>query len=139
MPALNFKERFVEPIQSGRKRHTIRATRKIPIFPKDLLYLYTGLRHPGARRILKEPCVCTKVQEICIRVCLRCSGEGEVCYSSTSYGPCPVFEVWVDGVNLGKDECEQLAYCDGFESFAEMMKFWEGRLPFNGQIIHWGI
>jgi hypothetical protein len=49
----------------------------------------------------------------------------------------PVAWVSIDGVALSIDEREQLARSDGFESFAEMMQFWKGRLPFHGDIIHW--
>jgi hypothetical protein len=46
--------------------------------------------------------------------------------------------VLIGGERLSWDECEQLARCDGFGNFAEMMKFWDGRLPFRGDIvIHW--
>ena len=137
MPALNFKQRFVEPIRLRRKRHTIRAERKIPIKVGDDLYLYCGMRHPGAFRILPDAVPCTQVQGIVIRFCGRCDGTGEVAHSSTHYESCPVFDIIVDGNRLAKDECERLAFADGFESFAEMMSFWEGRLPFKGNIIHW--
>lgn len=51
--------------------------------------------------------------------------------------------VFVDSVELSDDEKRALAWRDGFRSydefsaFAEMMVFWEGRLPFEGHIIHW--
>jgi hypothetical protein len=118
MPLLNFKAQFVEPILSGRKHHTIRATRKVPVKPGDSLYLYTGLRHPGARRILPEAVKCTKVQPIMIT-----EWNGRT--------------VYVDDSELDRDECERLAVADGFENFREMMRFWDGRLPFYGHIIHW--
>ena len=118
MPLLNFKEQFVEPIRSGRKHHTIRATRAIPVKRGDNLYLYTGLRHKGAFRILAEPVVCTRVEAIEIN-------------AKTSR------MVTVDGVLLDYNERERLAYADGFANWDEMLKFWEGRLPFVGQIIHW--
>ena len=47
---------------------------------------------------------------------------------------------WTVRVNheiLFADECQHLAKRDGFADFTEMMKFWEGRLPFYGHIIHW--
>lgn len=47
------------------------------------------------------------------------------------------FSIVIDGNILAMDECETLAQADGFDSFAEMMQFWDGRLPFAGQIIHW--
>ena len=115
---LNFKEQFVEPIRSGRKRHTIRSTRRIPVKAGDNLYLYTGLRHKGAFRILPEPVVCSRVEPIEID-------------AKTSQ------MVTVAGVLLDYSERETLAVADGFRNWDEMLAFWEGRLPFKGQIIHW--
>ena len=137
MPLLNFMPRFVEPIRAGTKAHTIRGDRKYPIKVGQPLYLYCGARHPGAFRILPEAVPCTRVQPITIAECGRCHGTGEVAYSSTSYGPCQVFDVRIDSIGLSNDECERLSIADGFASFTDMMKFWEGRLPFKGQIIHW--
>lgn len=68
MPLLNFRDQFVEPIRTGRKRHTIRATRKHPIQTGDKLYLYCGLRQRGAFRILPAPVVCTKALPIRIQM-----------------------------------------------------------------------
>jgi len=45
--------------------------------------------------------------------------------------------ITIDGNDLSADEKDSLAFADGFETFAEMMQFWEGRLPFVGDIIHW--
>jgi hypothetical protein len=118
MPLLNFKPQFVEPIRSGRKCHTIRARRLIPIKPGDNLYLYVGLRHKGAERILPEPVKCSRVESIAI--------------DATTTGM-----VTLGGVPLTYDERELLAVADGFRNWDEMLEFWEGRLPFVGQIIHW--
>ena len=118
MPALNFKEQFVLPIQIGRKNHTIRADRKVPIKRGDQLYLYCGLRHPGAFRILPAPVTCSLVEAIEINA--RTSGM-----------------VTVGGVPLDYTERESLAVADGFPGWDEMLAFWEGRLPFTGSIIHW--
>lgn len=125
MPLLNFKKQFVEPIREGRKHHTIRAVRAVPIKAGDNLYLYSGLRQKGAFRILPEPQTCTRVQQIQIK---------------QVDGPLPTipwFELSIDGVALDVDERERLAIADGFTTFKEMMEFWDGRLPFKGQIIHW--
>ena len=48
-------------------------------------------------------------------------------------------QIFIDGQILSLDECEALAWRDGFrdDGFGEMMHFWRGRLPFRGQIIHW--
>jgi hypothetical protein len=115
MPLLNFKPRFVAPIRARTKHHTIRADRKIPIKVGDKLYLYCGARHPGAFRILPEPVTCTKVRRIQINP----------------------YSVFIDGEIIFSDECELLAVADGFTNFKDMMAFWEGRLPFKGNIIHW--
>ena len=125
MPILNFKPQFVEPIRSGQKKHTIRATRNFPVKRGDKLYLCTGLRRKGAFRILPEAVTCTLVQEIHIsRVVMASIGwKGNL--------------IFVDEVQLSVDECESLARADGFSDFATMMEFWKGRLPFDGQIIHW--
>jgi hypothetical protein len=125
MPLLNFMKQFVEPIRARTKRHTIRATRKIPIKVGDKLYLYCGARHPGAFRILPEPVACSMVQPIVISEYGMWSACGKMNL------------VFVDGVQLAPDECELLACADGFPDFQTMMAFWEGRLPFTGQIIHW--
>ena len=45
--------------------------------------------------------------------------------------------VTVGGVPLDYDERETLAFADGFRNWDEMLSFWEGRLPFKGNIIHW--
>ena len=134
MPLLNFKPQFVEPIRSGRKHHTIRATRAIPIKRGDNLYLYTGLRHKGAFRILAGPVVCTKVQSITIKIAIEDAVE-------------------IDGERLSLDECETLARADGFDSWSAMREFWQNThgevkpagvdqwqtvcVDFKSQIIHW--
>jgi len=120
MPLLNFKPQFVEPIRATRKRHTIRGDRKIPIKVGDKLYLYCGARTKRCFRILPNPVICTKVQRITIL-------EDR---SLRRY-------IAIEGIRLDKDEREALARADGFDDFTTMMRFWDGRLPFEGQIIHW--
>jgi hypothetical protein len=124
MPALNFKRQFEPHIRSKRKQHTIRAKRKRPIKPGDRLYLYSGMRTKSCRKIVNAVCVCSKVEEIRIW-----EVRGET--------PEDNFRVAIDGVGLEKDECQALARADGFNNFADMMKFWDGRLPFHGDVIHW--
>jgi hypothetical protein len=116
MGLYNFQERFVPFILDGRKTHTIRAPRANPDKPGNMLHLYTGLRHKGARLLMRVPCV--KVEEIVIT-------------------DTPLPRISIDGILLDLDEEETLARRDGFQNFAEMMQFWNGRLPFSGQVIHW--
>jgi len=138
MPLLNFKAQFVPHIRSGRKNHTIRADRKIPVKLGDKLYLYCGLRHKGAYRILPEPVTCTKVHTIHIEIVLLNRWvERE--------------SVTIDEQNLERDEVQQLARADGFADWSEMRRFWldsHGQskramgsrvktVNFTGQIIHW--
>lgn len=117
MGIYNFQPRFVPMILSGEKTHTIRALRVNPDRPGNTLSLYTGLRHKGARLLMRTPC--TAVQNILIT---------------------PGGVIRIDGLYLEGDECEALARRDGFSSFAEMLEFWQSpktRLPFRGHIIHW--
>lgn len=133
MPLLNFKKMFVDPIRKKRKRHTIRAWRKIPITKGDKLYLYCGLRQKGAFRILPEPVKCVRAEPIEIHV------RG---WESQN-------EITINGVALDDSEKEQLARADGFDSLKDMMNFWLTEhgdvygplhmraVHFEGQIIHW--
>lgn len=118
MGLYNFQKRFVPFILSGAKKHTIRATRKNPDKPGNTLHLYTGLRTKNTQLLMRVSCV--KVEEIVIR-----SLESSM------------FDVFVDGNELNLDELERLARADGFQSWSDMAAFWQGRLPFHGQIIHW--
>lgn len=127
MAAYSFKKQFVDPIRAGTKKHTIRADRKDGRVPKigEPLALYCGMRTKGCFKILDDNPPCTAVQRIHISTyrAMSASWAGNL--------------VFVDGVQLDPDECEQLARCDGFSDFAMMMTFWDGRLPFTGNIIHW--
>ena len=122
MGLYNFKKQFAPFILEGSKTHTIRAMRAHPEKPGNMLHLYTGLRQKGATLLFRAPCV--KVEEIEIE-------------EIAEILQVPVHVVRVDGESLDRGECEALARRDGFRDFTEMMKFWDGRLPFKGHIIHW--
>lgn len=100
MALYNFQPRFVPMILSGDKRHTIRDKRARLTRPGEMLHLYTGLRHKGARLLMRT--VCTKVEEITIGV------DGVI---------------WIDAQKLDRMEKETLSRADGFSDFAEMMLF----------------
>lgn len=123
MGLYNFKAQFVPFILSGRKTHTIRATRAHPDKRGNTVHLYTGLRTKSAMLLLRSTCL--RVEEISIQ-------DGP----NMKFLP-DDFRVFINGERLDKSECELLAQRDGFRDFAEMMAFWEGRLPFRGHIIHW--
>jgi hypothetical protein len=78
------------------------------------MHLYTGLRQKGARLLMRAPCI--RVEPIYI-------DEQQ--------------HVFLGEEQLSRDECQALALRDGFSSFAEMMLFWEARLPFHGHVYHW--
>lgn len=124
MGLYNFRARFVEPILAGRKQHTIRARRRYPERVGNTMHLYTGLRTKAARLLLRVPCM--KIEDIAIVSGCKHAG-GCTCDAQVS----------VDGVELDHGERERLAVLDGFTSFAEMSAFWKGRVPFDGQIVHW--
>jgi hypothetical protein len=121
MGLYNFQSRFVPKVLSGEKTHTIRAIRANPDKPGSTLHLYTGLRHKGAKLLMRAECM--KVEVIEIDAC------GHECN-------CDPF-VAIDGVELSGSEREGLAQRDGFSSFDEMLDFWAGRLPFKGHVVHW--
>lgn len=133
MALYNFQKRFVPAIEAGAKRHSIRAKRKRPTKVGEELYLYTGLRQPGSRKLrLPEDEVphCTKIQDIVI--------DWGTAYSVALCSEVLYRSVHIDGQLLDLDECESLAKVDGFKDFTEMMLFWpDNRLPFEGDIVHW--
>lgn len=121
MPLLNFTPQFVGPIRARTKQQTIRASRKNPIEAGDRLFLYCGLRQPGAYRILPEPVTCTRVEPISI------GAAGHLIPGIVILGGNP----------LSDDEREALAVADGFSGWPEMRDFFQDRLPFAGQIVYW--
>jgi hypothetical protein len=118
-------------VKDHSKRHTIRARRKTRPGVGETCHCYTGLRTKRARLLGRWPCV--KVEDILIYE----RGDG-------------TFGVVIDGIELGIDEKNALAWRDGFRhagrrnAFASMMIFWKqehGRtgapLDFSGDVIHW--
>lgn len=97
--------------------------------PGDTLYLYTGMRTKQCEQII-APVRCSKVEEI--RIEMRPSRSKRPLTRGLIFP-----HVFIEGCDLTGDEKDLLAYADGFDSFAEMMEFWEGRLPFKGDIIYW--
>jgi len=120
---LGFKRRFEPYITNGSKTHTIRAARKGMPKVGDRLDCYVDPRQKTMRLLGRWLCV--KVEEIII------DSDGIYLGKLSDRHP------------LDKDEIEALAFRDGFRDyrfnshFEEMMKFWKGRLPFHGYIIHW--
>lgn len=122
---LGFQQRFERKILRKEKRHTIRAKRKRPPKVGDRLDCYVNPRQKSMRLIGRWPC--TKVQDVTIRLGKR--GD------PAEFRGLPIVEI--EKVPLSIDECEALSRSDGFTCFAQMMDFWDGRLPFRGDMIHW--
>jgi len=120
MPSLNYSV-FADKVADGTKRQTIRAWRKRPFKVGDTLYHFTKQRTRKCRR-LRKPDICTCAAEILI----------------TKYGD--VLTLWNFRYQwLIRREREELAWDDGFESFAELLDFLckKHGLPFKGQVIRW--
>lgn len=119
MPALNFQKRFAPRVEDGTKRQTIRARRKDGRDPKpgDPLYLYTGMRTKGCRKL--GVATCTSVDRIGI--------DG---FLSVWIGAEPV---------LGPLGRRSLAVADGFAGWRGMYDWFQTThgIPFEGLLIRW--
>lgn len=115
---LNFKPDFVQSIQDGTKRITIRAPRKDGRVPKpgENLILSTGARTKNYRRLREVVCYQT---------------------ARVNLDRCNVFTV--DGKQCSAIEREYWAKLDGFKSFTEMLEWFKEThgLPFTGRMIQW--
>jgi hypothetical protein len=142
MGLYNFRSRFVASVLNGTKTHTIRGTRKRPDKPGATMHLYNGLRQKGARLLMRAPCI--RVEPIYIDAqCRVFLGQEQLSTTNMTRDAAP-YSNEPAGLghahfcaSLSNDECEALALRDGFSSFADMMSFWEGRLPFHGHVYHW--
>lgn len=119
-----FQHRFAEKVASGQKRQTIRPPRKdgkpvCRVGQMLSLRQWEGVayRSKQVKLIEDTPCVAT----------------GKVYLSTIG---CVIIG---DGMSLMGDELEQFARADGFESHAEMFKYFEEShgLPFEGVLIQW--
>ena len=122
MVAYSFKKQFVQPIERGLKRQTIRAHRKRHARPGEFLQIYFGMRTQHCRKIIDDP-KCLIVENIEIQV-----------------GPHGFEDIRIDGDMLSAHDMKYLARADGFTDTGDMHAFWhhahgEGR--FEGVIIKW--
>ena len=119
MPALNFKEQFVQPIILGMKPGTIRQERKQPIKVGDTLYLFTGMRTKNCRKFMTAEC--KAVYPIVIN---QTASKRFVC---------------IDGMQLGDNSLAEFVFDDGFSSVDEFFDFFIDQygLPFRGHWIVW--
>lgn len=118
MSALSFKKQFAPDVESGKKRQTIRAIRadfRI-IKPGEKLYLYTGMRTKGCRKL--KDTVCVSVRHFRM-------------ITSTTWT--------INGALATNAEQVQIAKDDGFKCVGDMVDFFREvhGLPFEGHIINW--
>lgn len=118
MPAFGFKYRFARKVETGEKRHTIRAPRKDGKRPVvgTPFHAFEGMRTKKCRRLLTSR-ICA-VQDIVIEENGR---------------------ILVGGRWLPVDDAHAFAVADGFTSANELFEFFktEHGLPFIGHLIHW--
>lgn len=123
MPLLNFQSRFAPLVESGEKRQTIRAHRKDGRDPKvgDRLFLYTGARTKECRKLGESGCVRAERIEI--------GSKGSIVLGFAGRFP----------VTLNERSRERFARADGFESWTELVGWFEAThgLPFRGLLIEW--
>lgn len=115
-----FKERFVQPIRSGTKHLTIRETAAGVVAGDELsLRRWTGLPYRSKQEEIRQ----VRVHAVA-RVLLDVGQAGNliVLFGHTMLSPRDV---------------EKFAVGDGFASAAEMLEYWQPRLPFGGQAIYW--
>lgn len=113
MVAINFKEQFAYAVGMGHKTQTIRRTARCK--PNDDLQLYTGQRTKRCAKIMDAMCIDVR----------------PVTIGGSSMD--------LDGVAQSNSEAEAFAKADGFDSYADMAKFFEKQygLPFSGYVIEW--
>lgn len=120
MPMLGFQAQFALLVESGEKRQTIRKFRKDGRDPKvgDTLYLYTGLRQKGARKLGEATCIGAD------KILMARSGTNNAIHHL--FGS-PFF-------------MNELATRDGFKHVTAMFDWFDNAhgLPFEGLLIRWG-
>ena len=121
MPALNFQKRFADAVESGAKRQTIRAPRRDGRPSATVgarLYLYTGMRTKGCRKLGEA--ICTRTAQFVINPALAIIIDGKVLHSAAAE--------------------DDFARADGFDDAPEMIQWFADThgLPFEGTLIEWG-
>lgn len=133
MVAYSFHRQFHEPVETGAKRHTVRANRKRHARVGEPVQLYGGMRTRHCRKLVDPDPICTRVQLIEIAVLSDVNQR--------------LGFITIDGIPLDNDEIEAFAKADGFTATAgatarqRMGRFWtihHGVGLFEGVVIHWG-
>lgn len=120
MPALNFKKRFAADVEAGRKLQTLRSPRRDGRPHATIgcrLYLYTGMRTKGCRKLGEG--LCTKTSHVVITDALAGS------------------RILVNGSRVIEEDA--FARADGFADSGALLEWFreEHGLPFEGSLIQW--
>ena len=113
MPALNFTQ-FTDNILSGEKCQTVRLSRKHPIKRGNKLYLYTGMRTKGCKKLGEA--VCSKV------VPIKLNKTKYWVVIEAEFGK---LSKWENGISktLGWEGTNKLAREDGFDGYYSFADF----------------
>lgn len=147
---LGFKDQFVPYVEDGSKRHTIRSGERWKAGMRA--DLYARPRQKGMRLLFRA--IVTRVEPIYIGT-LPYAPDGEIDIviqgQRLSQNERDSF-AWRDGFRWRPEPCAHCcnwAACNALQvcrqigsakdsgCFKRMMDFWDGQLPFTGQIIHW--
>lgn len=121
MPMFNFKTQFAGAVDSGEKRQTIRARRKIRPQSGQIAYLYTGARTKACRKLGEGTIWAVHNIMIGHKGCLINYNED---------GEYPINESY---------ELDMFACEDGFTDWPAMRDWFQKThgLPFTGDLIKW--
>ena len=115
MPEIGFSKQFVEVVELGTKRRTIRAYRKRLFKVGDNLYFKSG---PRFKPVRIGEAICTKVSDVAM------------------YNPTTGIEVYVNKELV--QDLEGFWRADGFKSEADFEAwFFKKGNVFEGQMIEW--
>jgi len=119
MVAYSFQRRFAEPIQTGRKTHTMRPQRKRHARVGEPVQLYCGMRTRDCFKILDPDPICILVAPILL-------------------GP---WGIEIDGVQIRDwDKRNDYAVTDGFENWRQLRRFFiqtYGTGTWEGVLVKW--
>lgn len=117
MPALNFKPRFAQLVETGHKRQTIRAEGRRVYRVGQYAHLFTGMRTKACRKI----------------------GVGRI--TAVRRVRLDLSRVFLDEEWLHGAELEHFVRSDGFATVREFWDFFEREYPdedsFHGYVISW--
>jgi len=137
---VGFKKQFGQKIVDGSKVLTNRVKRKdgkVPTYPGDTLYMYTGLRTPQCERIFE------KGKE------KKCTGVWDIKFISLDWGYVRVESNFLKDVLGWKANyverwrrpvgvLERLAIMDGWNNFSEMTGYFKPHYNEHMNLIYWG-